>query len=214
MIVPCPNCNARFLVDPVAIGRDGRRVRCGRCSHTWLQSGISPETAEQIEQTAPEFVIRPRTPGANLPALRPKARTGGSAWLMLVLLVLIIAGGAFVAYQELAGKGFKPEAILQSLGLGGQKAERELDIPQDSVQAVVDGKIVVVRGVVINRTDKTLDIPKLKLIFLNADKTRELGSRVFDASAPRADPKAAVKFELRIEDVPTGTEQLSVTFDK
>lgn len=214
MILPCPNCNARFLVDPVAIGRDGRRVRCGRCAHTWHQAGIAPETAQQIDDTVPEFVIRPRTPGANLPALRPKPRSGGLAWRMLTLLVLLIAGGAYVGYQEMSGKGFNAESILKSLGLGGARAEREFDIPQDSIQAVVDGKVVVVRGVVINRTDNALDIPRLKLVFLNADKTRELGSRVFAASAPRADAKSAVKFEIRIDDVPTGTEQLSVTFDK
>jgi len=218
MILPCPNCSARFLVDPVAIGRDGRRVRCGRCGHTWHQSGVSAETAEQIEQTVPEFVIRPRTPGANLPALRPKPRSGGAAWLMLLLLVVVIAGGAFYAVQEMGGKpgGFSVESILKSLGLGGQpqRAERELDIPQENIQAVADGKAVVVSGVVVNRTDQPRDLPKLKLIFLNADKTKELGSKVFSANAPRADAKAAVKFEIRVEDVPAGTEQLSVTFDK
>ena len=215
MIVPCPNCDARFVVDPVAIGRDGRRVRCGRCAHLWHQTGIAPETVAEIEQTVPEFVIRPRTPGANLPALRPKPRSSGGAWLLLLLILLLIGGGGYLAYQEVNGKGFNLEATLRSLGLGGQiTAGRELDIPQDTIQANIDGKAVVVTGVVVNRTDQARDVPRLKLIFLNADKTKELGNKVFTASAPRVDAKAAVKFEIRVEDVPAGTEQLSVTFDK
>ena len=38
MQVTCPNCGARYAVDPLAIGPVGRIVQCARCSNRWLQT--------------------------------------------------------------------------------------------------------------------------------------------------------------------------------
>lgn len=37
MILTCPNCSARFMIDGHALGPAGRTVRCGACGHSWLQ---------------------------------------------------------------------------------------------------------------------------------------------------------------------------------
>jgi predicted Zn finger-like uncharacterized protein len=37
MIVTCPNCSTRFLVDDYMLGDGGRRVRCTNCRHEWFQ---------------------------------------------------------------------------------------------------------------------------------------------------------------------------------
>jgi predicted Zn finger-like uncharacterized protein len=36
MIVTCPNCSTHFKVPEAAFGTRGRKVKCARCSHTWL----------------------------------------------------------------------------------------------------------------------------------------------------------------------------------
>jgi predicted Zn finger-like uncharacterized protein len=38
MILTCPACSVRYVVDPRALGVKGRVVRCARCSHTWRQT--------------------------------------------------------------------------------------------------------------------------------------------------------------------------------
>ena len=38
MIVTCPACTTRYLVDPRALGDAGRVVRCANCSKTWHQT--------------------------------------------------------------------------------------------------------------------------------------------------------------------------------
>jgi predicted Zn finger-like uncharacterized protein len=35
MILTCPTCAARFVIDPRAIGPSGRIVRCGKCKNQW-----------------------------------------------------------------------------------------------------------------------------------------------------------------------------------
>ena len=37
MILTCPNCSARFMIDGHALIPAGRTVRCGACGHSWLQ---------------------------------------------------------------------------------------------------------------------------------------------------------------------------------
>lgn len=48
MIISCPSCYTRYLVDPISIGHDGRDVRCAKCQHTWFQAPkASPATASE-----------------------------------------------------------------------------------------------------------------------------------------------------------------------
>lgn len=37
MIASCPNCDTRFEVPESRLGTTGRKVKCGKCGHLWLQ---------------------------------------------------------------------------------------------------------------------------------------------------------------------------------
>ena len=68
MQVTCPNCGARYAVDPLAIGPAGRTVQCARCSHRWF------EKVEAAPAAAPPPPRRP-TSGAGFrdPPAAPSA---------------------------------------------------------------------------------------------------------------------------------------------
>ena len=55
MIISCPECSGRFRIDPSALGAGGRKVRCSKCAHTWLQSAPDPE-AEPAPPAGPDPV--------------------------------------------------------------------------------------------------------------------------------------------------------------
>ena len=42
MVVTCPNCRARYAVDPLKIGPQGRTVQCARCDHRWFEKADVP----------------------------------------------------------------------------------------------------------------------------------------------------------------------------
>jgi predicted Zn finger-like uncharacterized protein len=65
MILTCPNCSARFMIDGHALGSGGRTVRCGACGHSWLQlpepAAAEPESAYEAPppMAAPLAVPQP-----------------------------------------------------------------------------------------------------------------------------------------------------------
>lgn len=100
MILTCPECSARYVVDPKALLPNGRVVRCAKCRHSWKEDApdIDITLAADGETNAPkktepapeqpasdenteedEFAIRrarrnkrprPLPKGSNLPALQ------------------------------------------------------------------------------------------------------------------------------------------------
>jgi predicted Zn finger-like uncharacterized protein len=94
MQIVCPNCSARYLVDPAAIGPKGRTVQCFRCGHRWM-AHIEAERAESVltdTRPVPDFIIRPQNHGAtvSLPAIAPER--GMPTWLKIALGLLILIG--------------------------------------------------------------------------------------------------------------------------
>ncbi|PCI33861.1 MAG: hypothetical protein COB54_02350 [Alphaproteobacteria bacterium] len=68
MILTCPECSARYVVDPKALLPNGRVVRCAKCKHSWTEAAPDIDTAiveveesesPPISETASENVSDP-----------------------------------------------------------------------------------------------------------------------------------------------------------
>lgn len=103
MILTCPECQARYVVDPAKIPPHGRKVRCARCRHDWTHVPPPPRPAEDLAhardlplEPIPE-AVKPIPEGSNLPAPRRHRdddRRGGQLWAAALLLAaLALAGG-------------------------------------------------------------------------------------------------------------------------
>jgi predicted Zn finger-like uncharacterized protein len=104
MQVTCPNCGARYAVDPMAIGPSGRTVQCVRCSHRWREKAIAPASVAPPPlppRPVPDFVIRPPSSyRSGLPALaRPAPRTHWGLWLAAIAVVLFVLGIAAYGWR-------------------------------------------------------------------------------------------------------------------
>lgn len=49
MILTCPNCNVRYLLDSNILGDEGRRVRCSSCKYIWYQEQDEESHSENKE---------------------------------------------------------------------------------------------------------------------------------------------------------------------
>ena len=52
MILACPECKSRYVVNPTALLPSGRTVRCAKCKHTWFEN--KPEDEVGIISTTKE----------------------------------------------------------------------------------------------------------------------------------------------------------------
>lgn len=109
MQIVCPNCSARYVVDPAAIGPEGRTVQCFRCGHKWM-AHIEPEPTHAPADPAltdtrpvPDFIIRPQNhdEAISLPTIPPER--GMPTWLKLsigLVILLALIGGLYYALRD------------------------------------------------------------------------------------------------------------------
>lgn len=128
MIIGCPKCKTRFVVAPQAIGKDGRMVRCSRCSKTWFQD--APDEALEI---VPEKVIIPpekqtsekskgSKPGipagekikSNVPAVvKEKSFIDQNRWVLVVAVLAAVVASLYYFREPLEDRFEVAETFYQ-----------------------------------------------------------------------------------------------------
>ena len=86
MIITCPSCSARYIVNPIDVGKNGRKVKCTKCNTTWPQmftpreqtqvvtvyppatSSPKPSQRDNIQTPHDQIAVPTREPGDTLPA--------------------------------------------------------------------------------------------------------------------------------------------------
>ncbi len=123
MQINCPNCGARYTVDPVALGPAGRTVQCFRCNHRWFEelgpAPVYPEQDEYVpdERPVPDFVIRPQTYGSALPAIAESREFPGWAKVLIGLVVFAGIVGGLLYYFKDDVIPMLPAELREQLGL-------------------------------------------------------------------------------------------------
>jgi len=64
MILTCPECSARYIVDPKALMPSGRVVRCAKCQHNWKEAAPRPDIPIVNTDDA-EGLAKEKLPTAN-----------------------------------------------------------------------------------------------------------------------------------------------------
>jgi predicted Zn finger-like uncharacterized protein len=200
MIVTCPACTTRYLVDPRALGDAGRLVRCAHCSKTWRQT--PPEDLPRSLDVAPANVVPDFTAGRpQLPAL---LRRRGLRWATIAwsVLVVILASGAIagIAAREDVIALWPPATRLYSMiGLAVQPPGIGLELRKTTpVFATENGvRTLIVEGEVANISQIARDVPTLKVVLRDRDGG-ELQALSFNVAEQRLLPGASVAFRTSI----------------
>jgi predicted Zn finger-like uncharacterized protein len=213
MVVTCPNCRARYAVDPLKIGPGGRTVQCARCDQRWFEKVESAPPADETVAVpepppAPEVVIRPTTSGASLPAvIPPKPPFPWARVIAVAVLVLVLIGAALFAFRHklmalvAQETGAPPVLVAAAPPPAPPRAHLEVDLTASKIE--VDGGRYVVRGEVVNSGTAAGSTSLLRVTFKrDADV---LGERSFPLVEGPLPPGGRARFSQALDEPPLGT---------
>lgn len=237
MQIVCPNCSARYVVDPAAIGRQGRTVQCFRCGHKWLAHAEASDemapTPSALTDTrpVPDFIIRPQNHDepVSLPTIPPER--GMPTWLKLTLGLLIliglIGGAGYALRDQLPGwiPGSSPSGPMPppTGPIAKPPPPPQPPVkPAGPASLVLDkmrielvpggGRAIVASGDIVN-TGATDAIPRrIRFTFKGSDG-KPVGERAFDLPPDRIAPNGRQPFRQRVDDPPAGADAVDVTVD-
>lgn len=214
MIVTCPGCGIRYLVDPHALGVSGRIVRCANCAQTWLQ--MPPEDMpRRIE--LPSLDGEPMAPGGTriqLPAVarppRPALRYAG--WLVMVLVLGGAGAGLFVERGPIVQTWPVAAGLYQAIGLPVPPAEKVFETRNLKTDRVTENDLptIVVTGEVVNLSPVTRAAPKVK-VSLDDVNDHELQTWTIPLTEDRLLPGQSVPFRTSITQPNVAAVAVSVT---
>ena len=214
MILTCPSCATRYLIDPAALGVTGRVVRCARCSHSWTE--LPPEDMpKRVDVIPPPEEVRPIPPGSNLPALRDEG--GGAAWIGWMALVVVIAGvlaGGYLLRDQVITEWPEAARIYAQLGLDDQATTRGFEVRNVEQSTFIenDQTVVVVTGEIVNISGRTRDVPKVVAEILDKDNQVIDSWLVTPANSSLA-PGESTAFSDRFTNPPKNAVQLMVRLE-
>jgi predicted Zn finger-like uncharacterized protein len=231
MILTCPSCSTRYLVETEKIGEQGRTVRCGNCGHSWHQAppatppassasaSILPPPSPSAELIEPSD-LPPLGPGErrNLPAIPRRRRPWGRVVGLLVLL-LILAGigwSAIFLRDKIMAVVPQTARIFHKLGLDNAQP---IAGPGLVLRNVVPTRgfenglpVLVIDGEIANLSSSPRLVPKLRGTLRDA-QDKALNSWTFDTGIGSLAPGAAGKFHTTLTQPSELAVGVVVTFE-
>jgi predicted Zn finger-like uncharacterized protein len=231
MQLVCPNCSARYLVDPAAIGRNGRTVQCFRCGHKWMAYVEAQEADQPAEpvltdtRPVPDFIIRPQNHDeqVSLPAIPPER--GMPIWLKvtlgLLILIGLVGGVGYALRDTLMGPPAPPAVPAPkptppappAPPAKPPPAAPSLRLENVRLESIADaGRSIMATGDIVNTGTAEATPRRLRFTFKDKDH-KVVGERSFDLEPDRIAPLGRRPFRQRVDDPPQGAVDVDVAVE-
>jgi hypothetical protein len=168
-----------------------------------------------LDDDAPPIPPKPSKP-AKVETPKKKRGTIG-LWLLLVLFLLVVAGGLGYWRQDTLVAYWPPlenyliQAHLRHEKLGAGLEMRNAGVPERSIAG--DVNILIVRGIIANISDRPRDIPTLKLALFDKDD-KLVQEKLAAPPIPSLMPGATSSFKIILERPDPEALSIKVQFDE
>jgi predicted Zn finger-like uncharacterized protein len=226
MILTCPACASRYVVDDSSVPPEGRAVRCSSCKTTWraqrsTASSPKAEAPEAIE-TLTQAAAPADLPGDALPkqfrarvradTQARKAAAAGAVWGGMAAVLVGLIATALIFRVDVARLWPKTASAYAAVGL---KVNTVGLVVEDlkSHPALQDGRTaVVVSGMVRNVSNEPVAPPPLRVDLLDEHGERLVGQPLSLDAEPVA-PGQARPFTISLLDPPRAAAQVEAGFE-
>lgn len=224
MILTCPSCATRFVIEPGALGSQGRAVRCGACGHNWHQTPPPPEPEARPREAAPlglEDVVT--APLENRPKRNYTGAIGrGIVWLLFLGVIGSVVFGAYRLRDQIVTRWPSLAGIYEFLDIDvDRKGVYPLKVPAGSITARqsrgANGvPILVISGEVVNGSSQQQKVRRMRITLLDRDTkdARPLHSWTFTPGTKILGPKKKLQFQTSIANPPAGARAVRIRFLK
>jgi predicted Zn finger-like uncharacterized protein len=148
MILTCPECKARYVVNPNVLLPQGRTVRCAKCAHSWFEKNSDNNAdisqLKKISQTNETKIkeneapgndggsdtqtnkkikrLRPAQKKANLPALQnQKYESNKIGWVSLAIFITILSSSFIIFQDPIVSNWASAQKLYIALGLDNSR---------------------------------------------------------------------------------------------
>lgn len=230
MILVCPSCDTRYFTEDAHLGKEGRKVRCASCGHSWFakppdegsiaaaeSTGLTRQQVERLRQTAaanamartgPHSEIRQREANRRR---RNRAMAGVIAWAMGFAIFAGVASAAVVLRNQVTDAWPRAASLYKMVGLDVNRYG--LDFEGVDAKRSFEGTtpVLTVKGWAINSTDAVRPAPKIQ-ISLRDEGGAEITTWTDDLKVASIAPGQRVDFSTRIVAPPVETYALMVSY--
>ncbi|MCH2548184.1 MAG: zinc-ribbon domain-containing protein [Alphaproteobacteria bacterium] len=176
MILECPSCQNRYLVDQRALGVKGRTVRCAKCKNQWFAEPPVEDIDDDVlkVEEAIEQEIPPIPEGSSVPAItKPrgvplslKLATGGLA-VLTVLVALVFFQNVMLHSLPLVKNLYSSAGVFETDGIVFAGLEYEKKRPEGSTTSLKDEHVF--KGYLVNTTAEDRKLPHTLITLLGKD---------------------------------------------
>lgn len=241
MIITCPRCATRYLLEAGVVRPPGRQVRCARCQHAWFQeaapdlpkpvpvpveeqapsgpvtdkSRMLPPPPGSIAQPVPRFEIPPPSPVTPVPPAGDRQRTRSRSMAAVFVGLAFFAGFAMLFFSmpnDIAQVWPGSASLYEAFGISVNTRGFKI-IAQQTQEFDKSVPVIAIKGQIINETDRELPVPKVRLS-VRDQQGRELYHWTVLADQQRLGPKEQGTFSARLESPPADAYDLEVRFAK
>jgi hypothetical protein len=174
MFVTCSRCDTTFFLRD-ELFKPGRKARCSNCRYVFPMY-VQPAVQAEFTEPSPA-ALKARTGGAGRKARFGKTMSAVFALAAAVLLVLLGYGGYLLYGALFSAPGDASTQPATEQDAARADYERRIksialeDIRQFHVDNASAGRLLVIQGLAVNRSDVNKDYIAVEASLLNADNT-------------------------------------------
>jgi predicted Zn finger-like uncharacterized protein len=202
MIVTCPACRTRYLVDERALGGpSGRTVRCANCGNTWHQRSkpepvLSAAANPEPVRAEPPLEVPPRPVPAPAPPPGRRRGGGGAVWLVLIVVIAALIAAAILGRRQVVAHFPRTAPAYAFIGLPVERPGSGLAI-RKILPTRSDGGLVI-EGEIANTGSERRTVPRLRVALRNASD-KEVQAKTIAPPKSRLEPGEVAHFRTVFE---------------